>query len=94
MERADEKVMMVRHTQTAKIHAMKAISKRSVLTFDELGHTMTEARILKYFAKYDPHNPFVVKLDYSFTDRENIYFVMDFYPGQSSQLFAVYQADM
>jgi len=72
---------MVRHTETAKIHAMKAISKRSVLTYDELDHTSTEVRILKHFAKYEPNNPFIVRLNYAFTDKENIYFVMDFYPG-------------
>jgi len=75
---------MVRHTETAKIHAMKAISKRSVLTYDELDHTSTEVRILKHFAKYEPNNPFIVRLNYAFTDKENIYFVMDFYPGMSS----------
>lgn len=62
---------------------MKAISKRSVLTYDELDHTSTEVRILKHFAKYEPNNPFIVKLNYAFTDKENIYFVMDFYPGTS-----------
>ena len=76
-------VMMVRHTETAKIHAMKAISKRSVLTYDELDHTSTEVRILKHFAKNEPNNPLIVRLNYAFTDKENIYFVMDFYPGLS-----------
>jgi protein-serine/threonine kinase len=79
---------MVRHTETAKIHAMKAISKRSVLTYDELDHTSTEVRILKHFAKYEPNNPFIVRLNYAFTDKENIYFVMDFYPGTSSLMLA------
>jgi len=74
---------MVRHTETAKIQAMKAISKRSVLTYDELDHTLTEVRILKQFAKYEPNNPFVIRLNYAFMDKENIYFVMDFYPGTS-----------
>lgn len=74
---------MVRHTETAKIQAMKAISKRSVLTYDELDHTLTEVRILKQFAKYEPNNPFIVRLNYAFMDKENIYFVMDFYPGTS-----------
>jgi serine/threonine protein kinase len=62
---------------------MKAISKRSVLTYDELDHTSTEVRILKHFAKYEPNNPFIVRLNYAFMDKENIYFVMDFYPGMS-----------
>jgi serine/threonine protein kinase len=60
---------------------MKAISKRSVLASDELPHILTELSILKRFAIYEPHNDFVTRLNYSFTDRENFYFVMDFYPG-------------
>ena len=61
---------------------MKALSKRSILTHDELEHTITEVNIMKIFANYEPDNRFVVKLHHTFTDTENIYFVMDFYPGQ------------
>lgn len=60
---------------------MKAISKRSVLATDELHHTLTELSILKGFTTHEPDNGFVTRLNYSFTDRENFYFVMDFYPG-------------
>ena len=60
---------------------MKAVSKRSVLAFDEMTHTLTELSILKRFAIKEPENRFVTRLHYSFTDRENFYFVMDFYPG-------------
>ena len=60
---------------------MKAISKRSVLTYDELFHTLTEQAILKRFAVEEPGNAFITRLHHSFTDRENFYFVMDFYPG-------------
>ena len=60
---------------------MKALSKRSVLTYDELYHTLTELSILRRFAEREPGNPFVSALQCSFTDRENFYFVMDFYPG-------------
>lgn len=75
---------MVRHTATSTVHAMKAISKRSVLTHDELPHTITEISVMKHFAKYEPDNQFIAKLHWAFTDRENIYFVMEFYPGQSA----------
>lgn len=74
-------VLLVKHTPTNAVHAMKAVSKRAVLTYDELHHTLTEQRILKTFAIVDPDNAFIAKLRYSFTDRENFYFVMDFYPG-------------
>ncbi|ORX37851.1 hypothetical protein BD324DRAFT_650394 [Kockovaella imperatae] len=75
------RVLLVRHTPTSSIRAMKALSKRSVLTHDELHHTMTELSILRRFSVMEPSNPFVSTLQCSFTDRENIYFVMDFYPG-------------
>ena len=73
---------MVRHTASATVHAMKAISKRSILTHDELPHTLTEVQIMKHFATTEPHNRFVARLNFAFTDKENIYFVMDFYPGE------------
>jgi serine/threonine protein kinase len=60
---------------------MKAISKRSVLTHNELAHTMAEMSILRRIAMSDPDNPFITKLYTTFTDRENLYFVMKFYPG-------------
>jgi hypothetical protein len=63
-------------------------SHRSVITYDELDHTATEVRILKHFAKYEPNNPFIVRLNYAFTDKENIYFVMDFYPGKLQSSFS------
>ena len=60
---------------------MKAISKRSILTHDELHHTFAEFSILRRFAVDEPDNAFVARLHHSFTDRENVYFVMEFYPG-------------
>ncbi|WVQ96142.1 hypothetical protein IAU59_003245 [Kwoniella sp. CBS 9459] len=75
------RVLLVKHTPSNAIRAMKAISKRSVLTHDELNHTLTEQSILKRFAIDEPHNRFISRLHHSFTDRENFYFVMEFYPG-------------
>ncbi|KIR34561.1 AGC protein kinase [Cryptococcus deuterogattii MMRL2647] len=75
------RVLLVKHSQHNTIHAMKAISKRSVFTHDELKHTMTEVSILRRIAVQEPHNRFVSKLHCSFTDQENFYFVMEFYPG-------------
>ena len=74
-------VLLVREARTSQVKAMKAISKRAVLTHDEMDHTMAEASILKRFAISEPHNPFIAKLHDTFTDRENFYFVMQFYPG-------------
>ncbi|WWD04309.1 hypothetical protein V865_002378 [Kwoniella europaea PYCC6329] len=75
------RVLLVKHTPSNSVRAMKAISKRSVLTHDELNHTLTEQSILKRFAIDEPNNRFVSRLHSSFTDRENFYFVMEFYPG-------------
>ncbi|KAK1923484.1 kinase-like domain-containing protein, partial [Papiliotrema laurentii] len=75
------RVLLVRETATNSVLAMKAISKRSVLTHCELHHTLAELNILRRFAIEEPENPFVAKLHHSFTDRENFYFVMEFYPG-------------
>lgn len=78
----ESQVLLVKHTATSAIHAMKAVSKRSVFAHNELHLVLTELRILKRFALEEPGNRFVVKLNYAFTDKENFYFVMDFYPGK------------
>lgn len=60
---------------------MKAVSKRSVLYQGELHHTLTELSILKRMMHHQPRSRFISRLHYAFTDRENFYFVMRFYPG-------------
>ena len=60
---------------------MKAISKRSVFTHGELHHTLAELNILRRFAIEEPDNAFISRLHYAFTDRENFYLVLEFYPG-------------
>jgi serine/threonine protein kinase len=60
---------------------MKAVSKRYVFASDEVGHILTELSILRRFAESEPRNRFVTRLHYAFTDRENFYFTMRFYPG-------------
>lgn len=60
---------------------MKAISKRAVLANDELDHTISEQEILRHFSNSRRRNPFISQLYYSFSDKENFYLVMEFYPG-------------
>lgn len=79
-ETDNSQVLLVKHAGTTRVHAMKAISKRAVLANDELDHTLAEQQILKHFAA-DRRNPFVSRLYYSFSDKENFYLVMEFYPG-------------
>ncbi|KAI0082131.1 hypothetical protein K474DRAFT_1586259 [Panus rudis PR-1116 ss-1] len=74
------KVLLVRHKPTQDIFALKAITKRHVLAHQELQHTLTEQAVLKRMAA-DGTDPFVVRLWWSFHDKENLYLVMDFHPG-------------
>jgi serine/threonine protein kinase len=74
------KVLLVRHKATADLYALKAITKRHVLAHQELQHTLTEQAVLKRMAA-EGKDPFVVKLWWSFHDRENLFLVMDFHPG-------------
>ncbi|KAA1478095.1 kinase-like protein [Dentipellis sp. KUC8613] len=74
------KVLLVRHRSSADLYALKAITKRHVLAHQELQHTLTEQAVLKRMAA-EGADPFVVKLWWSFHDKENLFLVMDFHPG-------------
>ncbi|KAI0354768.1 hypothetical protein OH77DRAFT_1496678 [Trametes cingulata] len=74
------KVLLVRHKPTQDVYALKAITKRHVLAHQELQHTLTEQAVLKRMAA-ENSDPFVVKLWWSFHDKENLFLVMDFHPG-------------
>ena len=74
------KVLLVRHKASTNLYALKAITKRHVLAHQELQHTLTEQAVLKRMA-HEAKDPFVVKLWWSFHDKENLFLVMDFHPG-------------
>lgn len=69
------KVLLVRHKMSSDLYALKAITKRHVLAHQELQHTLTEQAVLKRMAK-EAKDPFVVKLWWSFHDKENLFLVM------------------
>ena len=69
------KVLLVRHKPTQDVYALKAITKRHVLAHQELQHTLTEQAVLKRMAAENT-DPFVVKLWWSFHDKENLFLVM------------------
>ena len=69
------KVLLVRHKESTDLYALKAITKRHVLAHQELQHTLTEQAVLKRMAK-ESKDPFVVKLWWSFHDKENLFLVM------------------
>ncbi|THU96880.1 hypothetical protein K435DRAFT_858139 [Dendrothele bispora CBS 962.96] len=82
------KVLLVRQKTTADLFAMKAITKRHVLAHQELQHTLTEQAVLRRMSAAENStesggvkDPFVVKLWWSFHDKENLFLVMDFHPG-------------
>ncbi|KAI0030612.1 kinase-like domain-containing protein [Vararia minispora EC-137] len=74
------KVLLVRHRLRGELYALKAITKRHVLAHQELQHTLTEQAVLRRMANGNA-DPFVVRLHWSFHDRENLFLVMDFHPG-------------
>ncbi|KAF8079140.1 hypothetical protein FPV67DRAFT_98655 [Lyophyllum atratum] len=74
------KVLLVKQKTTSELYALKAITKRHVLAHQELQHTLTEQAVLKRMAA-ESKDPFVVKLWWSFHDKENLFLVMDFHPG-------------
>lgn len=69
------KVLLVKHRSTTDLYALKAITKRHVLAHQELQHTLTEQAVLKRMAA-ESKDPFVVKLWWSFHDKENLFLVM------------------
>jgi serum/glucocorticoid-regulated kinase 2 len=79
------KVLLVRHKSTSNLYALKAITKRHVLAHQELQHTLTEQAVLKRMAA-ESKDPFVVKLWWSFHDKENLFLVMVSQPGWSFRL--------
>ena len=69
------KVLLVRYKNSSDLYALKAITKRHVLAHQELQHTLTEQAVLRRMAA-EGTDPFVVKLWWSFHDRENLFLVM------------------
>lgn len=74
------KVLLVRHKKSEALYALKSITKRHVLAHQELQHTLTEQAVLKRMAR-EAKDPFVVKLWWSFHDKDYLFLVMDFHPG-------------
>ena len=69
------KVLLVKHKTSSDLYALKAITKRHVLAHQELQHTLTEQAVLKRMAA-EGRDPFVVKLWWSFHDKDNLFLVM------------------
>lgn len=64
------------HVRTKKIYAMKCIRKDVVIKNESMDSLKLEKEIL-----YEVNHPFIVGMDYVFSDAERIYFLMDFIEG-------------
>lgn len=70
-------VSLVRKIDTTNhLYAMKTLRKADVLKRNQVAHVKAERDILA-----EADNEWVVKLYYSFQDKDNLYFVMDYIPG-------------
>ncbi|XP_030921925.1 serine/threonine-protein kinase LATS2 isoform X2 [Geospiza fortis] len=61
---------------THALYAMKTLRKKDGLNRNQVAHVKAERDILA-----EADNEWVVKLYYSFQDKDNLYFVMDYIPG-------------
>ncbi|KAI8447272.1 AGC protein kinase, partial [Phakopsora pachyrhizi] len=80
------KVLMVKYRKASsskadRVYAMKSIKKNHVLAHRELQHTLTEQSVLRRVADEPESNPFIVRLWWSFHDKDHLFLVMDFHPG-------------
>lgn len=74
-------VNLVRKIDTPNhLYAMKTLRKADVLKRNQVAHVKAERDILA-----EADNEWVVKLYYSFQDKDNLYFVMDYIPGELSK---------
>ncbi|XP_041968723.1 serine/threonine-protein kinase Warts [Aricia agestis] len=69
-------VTLVKKIDTSHLYAMKTLRKVDVLKRNQVAHVKAERDILA-----EADNEWVVKLYYSFQDKDNLYFVMDYIPG-------------
>ncbi|CAL4059555.1 unnamed protein product, partial [Meganyctiphanes norvegica] len=69
-------VALVYKFDSHRLYAMKTLRKADVLKRNQVAHVKAERDILA-----EADNEWVVKLYYSFQDKDNLYFVMDYIPG-------------
>ncbi|XP_068087830.1 serine/threonine-protein kinase LATS1 [Hyperolius riggenbachi] len=69
-------VCLAKKIDTNALYAMKTLRKKDVLLRNQVAHVKAERDILA-----EADNEWVVRLYYSFQDKDNLYFVMDYIPG-------------
>lgn len=70
------KVMLSREKSTGFLYAIKILKKHVIIAQNEVGHTLTESRVLR-----TTNHPFLIALKYSFRDGERLCFVMEYAGG-------------
>lgn len=70
------KVMLSREKSTCLLYAIKILKKHVIISQNEVGHTLTESRVLR-----TTNHPFLIALKYSFRDGERLCFVMEYAGG-------------
>ncbi|CXJ28669.1 rac-beta serine/threonine protein kinase, putative [Plasmodium berghei] len=70
------KVLLVKHTQSNKLYAMKILKKDNIISQNQFEHTKVEKNILKCVS-----HPFIVKMYYSFQTSKKLYFILEYCPG-------------
>jgi cGMP-dependent protein kinase len=78
------KVKLVRDNVSARVFAMKIISKAKVIQYNQQEHILSEKNIL---AEVD--HPFIVQLMATFKDDQRLYMVLEYCPG--GELFSLLQ---
>ena len=67
---------MVRQKSSAKLFAMKVLSKPHVVKRKQVDHTRTEREVLGSI-----DHPYLVSMYYAFQNDRKLYFVLDYLPG-------------
>lgn len=70
---------MVRHKNNNRLHALKAISKKKVIEQSQITHIKAEQQILTDISSI--YHPFLIRLHYSFQDRNQLFLVFDYHVG-------------
>ncbi len=69
-------VFLARKNETGEVCALKKLKKKVLIKMDEVHHVLIERDILTA-----TRTPWLVKLLYSFQDREHVYLAMEYVPG-------------
>ncbi|KAG8880157.1 hypothetical protein FRB97_001046 [Tulasnella sp. 331] len=76
-------VSLVKEKSTGQLFAMKQLRKVDMLRKGQEGHVRAEREVLKAAASYSSTNApeWIVRLHYSFQDRDNLYLVLEYMGG-------------